>query len=403
MVVSSSYFITYAILIIAFLLMLYFAIRDHKTLLKGQHEDSKSVIVSIGVLGTFVGISIGLYNFDTQNIDSSVPLLLEGLKLAFLTSIAGMVISIFLSFIQRGKIEGGDDELSILSEISSKLTSLSHLEIVSSNLEKIRTDIRDEQKETRVHIKSGFDGVTTELKDISKGIDGVAKDDTITAFRNEIHEHQIKLKDFLEEQFVKTNDSLENAIEVLSKGATEEIIKALETVIQDFNNNLTEQFGDNFKELNKGIVNLLDWQEKYKDTVEKDFNLLVQIRESLDTTKDTLVTISDRNSQLDKFYTELTSIINTFDNQLVSINGQLKTYSEMGDKASKAFDTLSDGFVKVQDGMGAQSEAVAQLTTDLQKQVPDALGKLENSLVSLTTQFAKDYQSFLENYRKLVS
>jgi hypothetical protein len=32
-----------------------------------------------------------------------------------------------------------------------------------------------------------------------------------------------------------------------SKGATEEIIKALQDVIQDFNTNLTEQFGDNFK------------------------------------------------------------------------------------------------------------------------------------------------------------
>lgn len=401
--VSNSYLITYVILVTAFLLMLHFAVRDHKSLLKGQHEDSKSVIVSIGVLGTFVGISIGLYSFDTQNIDSSVPLLLEGLKLAFLTSIAGMIISIFLSFIQRGKIQGGDDELSILSEISEKLSSLSHLETVSSGFERLRTDFRDEQKETRVNMKSGFEDVSSELKLIVEGISDVAKDDTIIAFRNEIHEHQVKLKEFLEDQFVQTNNSLDNAIEVLSKGATEEIIKALETVIKDFNKNLTEQFGDNFKELNAGIINLLDWQDKYKETVEKDYGLLVQIRESLNTTKETLIEIADRNSQLDKFYSELTSIINAFDTQLGSINGQLKTYSEMGDKASTAFDALSDGFSKVQDGMGAQSEAIAKLTNDLQKQVPESLGNLENSLVSLTKQFGKDYQAFLDNYRKLIS
>jgi hypothetical protein len=46
-----------------------------------------------GVLGTFIGITYGLLSFDSDNLDTSVPQLLDGLKFAFITSIAGMSAS----------------------------------------------------------------------------------------------------------------------------------------------------------------------------------------------------------------------------------------------------------------------------------------------------------------------
>ena len=66
----------------------------------GNHWDFKSAIVSTGLLGTFVGVFMGLYHFDTADIASGVPALLEGLKFAFVTSIAGIALSTLLSIIQ---------------------------------------------------------------------------------------------------------------------------------------------------------------------------------------------------------------------------------------------------------------------------------------------------------------
>jgi hypothetical protein len=80
--------------------MLWLAIRDHWTFLSGEHVDYQSIIVSIGIFGTFIGIVVGLVNFNTSNIVASVPFLLEGLKFAFITSIIGMGLSIFLSVLQ---------------------------------------------------------------------------------------------------------------------------------------------------------------------------------------------------------------------------------------------------------------------------------------------------------------
>ena len=70
-------------------------------------KDLKSQIISVGVLGTFVGIFIGLQGFNPNDIVNSVNEILVGLKTAFFTSIAGMSVATTLSVIQtlRGKSE----------------------------------------------------------------------------------------------------------------------------------------------------------------------------------------------------------------------------------------------------------------------------------------------------------
>lgn len=66
----------------------------------GRRWNFKSAIVSTGLLGTFVGVFLGLYHFDTGDIAAGVPALLEGLKLSFITSIVGITLSTLLSVVQ---------------------------------------------------------------------------------------------------------------------------------------------------------------------------------------------------------------------------------------------------------------------------------------------------------------
>jgi len=383
------------IFFICTIFMLYFAVLDNASLKKGSHVDYKSVIVSIGVLGTFIGIFIGLWGFDTKDISGSVPKLLEGLKLAFSTSIAGMSISILLSAVQRKKIAGGDDELSILADINAKLTGLSNLDELGKEVRGLRAEARDEQKQTRSYIEAGF-GKNHQI------LSEIATNDSITQFRNEVHDEQLKARNFFEKQFIKTNEALEKAIEVLAEGATKEVIKALENVMVDFNKNLQEQFGENFKQLNEAVRKLLDWQENYKETVEKDYGLLVEIRQSMESSKDTLEGIAGRNDEVMKVYDQLGQLIRTYDTELSSLNEQLSKYAELGEQATAAFSALEKGFDKVENGMSTQAESLATLTKEIEKQLPESLGELERTLSGLTEKFSTDYQAFLDHYQNLI-
>ncbi|CAK0777851.1 conserved membrane hypothetical protein [Gammaproteobacteria bacterium] len=65
-----------------------------------RHLDCKSILTSLGILGTFVGIFLGLVGFNVEDISGSVPKLLEGLRFAFLLSIFGLFLAVFLHVIQ---------------------------------------------------------------------------------------------------------------------------------------------------------------------------------------------------------------------------------------------------------------------------------------------------------------
>ena len=81
-----------------------------------------SLISTLGVLGTFFGITIGLIFFDTSDLDKSIPLLLEGLKTAFFTSLAGMIGSLLLSRQVSTLYDNEDKGVSDVNQAASLIT-----------------------------------------------------------------------------------------------------------------------------------------------------------------------------------------------------------------------------------------------------------------------------------------
>ncbi len=119
----------------------------------------KSQIVSLGVLGTFIGIFIGLQNFNPDDMKNSINGILLGLKTAFYTSIVGMSTALILTIIQKlfyKKMDNSSKNEILLIEISEKLDKLNILENLDKSdstykivgelerLRSIQTDTRDE-------------------------------------------------------------------------------------------------------------------------------------------------------------------------------------------------------------------------------------------------------------------
>ncbi len=69
-----------------------------------------SVLTSVGVLGTFVGILLGLWEFRVDQISESIPQLLEGLKIAFITSVAGIGLAMAYKFTHQLEVKLDDED-----------------------------------------------------------------------------------------------------------------------------------------------------------------------------------------------------------------------------------------------------------------------------------------------------
>ena len=89
-----------------------------------------SIIISLGLLGTFAGITYSLLYFNTENINTSLPQLLTGLKTTILTIVSSVITSLLLKLfpgfygIRKPKNSDADTLPDILKEILCQLTDI---------------------------------------------------------------------------------------------------------------------------------------------------------------------------------------------------------------------------------------------------------------------------------------
>lgn len=73
-----------------------------------------SLLVGIGILGTFIGLTLGISDFNTETVEgvrTSITTLLDGMAAAFVTSIAGMFLSIVFNVFEKRGFKRVADEL----------------------------------------------------------------------------------------------------------------------------------------------------------------------------------------------------------------------------------------------------------------------------------------------------
>lgn len=141
---------------------------DYKLNTQRQWIDQiPSVVSSLGVFGTFLGITVGLYHFDTNDLDASIPLLLSGLKTAFMTSLVGMSCSLILTRIVNWCFDKVDSEE---LEKDRQLKLISYLSGIQSYLS------GNENKKFRTDLVNSTTYVANTLVDLNKTIQALASD-----------------------------------------------------------------------------------------------------------------------------------------------------------------------------------------------------------------------------------
>lgn len=390
---------------VAFVFIVYFAYKDYKNYKNNVNKDYKSTIVTIGVLGTFVGILIGLDDFDTKDITNSIPNLLDGLKTAFVTSIMAMFTSLVLYTLQKTKDnQKAETELEALNNINENIVKQNvvleqFFTFIKSNNENI-TQVIETQNQSMIKTIQTEHQKTQEL---------LSKLDTLDTINENITSSQDKLFNVLKDEMNKVNLNLNEAINKLSKGATEEIIKALENVISDFNNNLKEQFGSNFNELNESTKNMIEWQKNYKEQIELLETSFKNSTNIMENTSSSLASIDDKFKNIDVTFEKLEKIIKTNDNQINNFEKHLITLNEIGEKSKLYIDEIANFSDTTKEALKNQTiilddsiKKSTQLNHELETQFTKSLGELNQALTSLTMQFKTDYEFFLEKISHLM-
>ena len=306
-----------------------------------------TLLTSLGILGTFTGIVSGLLNFDIEHIDTSISTLLGGMKTAFLTSVIGVCFSIGLKIIytlavKKEKTEEGK-EIDIESVIKNFYTQTDLLnsqnnqnQAIANHLESLVARLGGENEGSILgQIKLLRSDLSDQYKDL---VNPVKQIETYLDTLSQLNKEQ---KDNFAVFETQLWNKLQDFADMMSKSATEAVIDALKQVIVDFNNNLTTQFGENFKELNRAVHSLVEWQENYKTQLSEMISLYQTGVQTLEKTEQSVAHIEQSTQSIPNSMENLNSVIAANQQQIDNLEAHLATFAESGEKLAQDITDIS--------------------------------------------------------------
>lgn len=358
-----------------------------------------SIISTLGVLGTFLGITIGLSGFDVNDLTRSIPILLGGLKTAFYTSLGGMLGSLilrhFCTDIKFDKEDGG---------ISSTDAAIREL---GKSVREMSTTMVSAIKETRDVVRQMGDSQTsfyTQLLEIEKkgeekrtNVDStlsrlsLIQGEQIAAQRNmalslasidsankrveeslgeivdaqsantstfdEMNEELKKFSqilrsevDEIEDKMEDTNKLLTNKFdefsELLKKSNTEALVNVMKKVTEEFQKQMNDLISrlvqENFAKLNESVEKLNTWQEENKAMIESLTKQYYQLEQDFEGTSNTMQEVSDHTQKLVGNGGRLAQLVNALEEAMVND----KKFIEISKNLSESASLTKDGIEK---------------------------------------------------------
>jgi hypothetical protein len=387
------------------LLAIYGAVASKNHKLKHYAKQSPAILATVGIFFSFCGITYGLMGLDLspEHIKDSIPNLLDGLKVKFIASLMGIGASIIVRVAQSFSIEEELAEVNVDDKIVNLLSDI-HL-VLAKNANNSPEELLQGLKQSIDELPAEFRKQTTLLDSIKSSLAGEGDASVTTQLGKLRSDMRDSLKDMdtsnkqrsealnstLTSNFDNLTQKFEDFAKIVAENNSKAFIEALEAAMRDFNNNITEQFGENFKQLNQAVGELLKWQENYKTHVETLTSNFETALNSVSTIQTAFTDIQTRSESFTQVSAELGVILQKLDAQLGDLNFHLKSLSQVADTAKEAFPIIEGNLEKLTLGFKKSTEqsltdinsTVESVGDDLKETVSrlrDTTGKLRDSM-----------------------
>jgi ABC-type transporter Mla subunit MlaD len=310
-------------------------------------------LLSLGILGTFIGLSYGLTSFpdtiDSKEMANAALSLINGLSVAFFTSILGILLSLFFLVLEKWRVGKAVESLTKFCEKSVEYFPVYNPEQVLSRI----AVAGEEQAESLMTL--GNDLAVT----LSESF-GTAIQDHLAPLIEEIHKSVSKA----------TDTSIENQTEGIAK------------LINEVMDGLHEKLGGSFRDLG----------------------------ENIETASDNLNTLTDRLEIASE--TQLKIMAQT-SNTAEVLDKQLPNLLSFADQMKQAGTLLNDAIgatVNLEDALSEGTKQLVQVQKETTNRISALLTQMtESSNLSKTTseslvesqeRMEKTYREALESFEK---
>ena len=243
----------------------------HKRLL----EMVPDILTSLGILGTFIGLVWGLKNFNPNNYEAmttSVASLVDGIKVAFLTSIYGIAFSIVYTYGMKTEYSGMIQQLQAFlerfhayvmptAENESRNLLLASQKMQAQAMEKVAYQVSEQMAGSfEKVITPTFQRMNESLDLMVTSVTRCQQDairEILDAFMKEMHNSY-------QEQFRDFGDTLNRLNQ-----AQKENVEYTRNLYQNLSRQLSESYAAQEKVMKESVSQLTSLQTRYMDSANR--------------------------------------------------------------------------------------------------------------------------------------
>lgn len=391
--------------------------KDYSQVNQNDLELIPSMFTTIGILGTFGGIAYGLWFFNPEDIEKSIPTLLKGLKTAFFASIFGIALSIIfskrISFIKNKNEKGVlSDETNAINKLIESITELRN-ELTSTdengNTIKPGNVFRDIYKESQkqstslqtfssdlaLTISAGFEqilnnpteGVVAELKLVKAEIESLGnklKDPATDMTQNIVKELQESMGKMIEEFKTSMSGDTKNEMERLAG-----LLGQAGGSLTDFPlklQNMTDNLNENFRGLQEVV------QQISKQTLSQSEESTNQMRKQVEDMSEILRSkVGDLQSGQQTLLTEQSKNLQVSENLLSAFNTSIEKMNGLSTEVNGSISKLNQAQTELEKVISTFRNVSQEINTSSSR-----FGESQN-------EFSKHSNQFLQNNSNTIS
>ncbi len=313
-------------------------------------------LTTLGIFFCFTGIAWGLLNFDASDVRLSIPRLLEGIRTSFWASVAGIFWAL---------------------TIKARLAIWGDAKLTASPVRPQGATLND---------------VAEYLARLNSALAG-KEDSTLLG--------QIKLlRSDANYRLDRLNATFESYTQQIAEANSRALTEALQSVVRDFNTQVNEQFGDNFKQLNAAVEKLASWQARYAEQLASLIAQETETRESMRQAAAHFTELVRKSAEFTEIVHSLKKLLVALNTEKEQLNFSLSTLGELINHASQGLPTLEQNITamtaQVEQGVRANQEAMTAILRNAAQAIQTHNQQLTSLLAAAIAAANKDLTESLK-------
>ena len=309
------------------------------------------VMTGLGILGTFVGLAIGLQSFRTDTAEamtSSIAPLIEGIKVAFYTSIFGVLLSLVYGTLYKYRFNQAEAAIDEFVSVFYRYGGYRPENEAVSRLLQL-------QEEQTNSMNQFAEEISIALAD--------AIDKTLAPTLNQLPEQLfMAIQGTIAPTMQAVGESINNLAGELTQNLTQAQSNGVENMVNNFLDQMDRAVGGQMANLEKSIQTICEWEQTTAAKMNEVVENVCQNAES----------VAVINEDLKEIITQLATYIASMDaatEKMLNATTSVNQLAERTAGAAESYKGILDGTAQLSEQISSQQKAAAELMSKQSEQM----------------------------------